>query len=1083
MFEATGTRYRPPAPMAGVVDHPRLPSLTRRGANRPLVTITAAPGWGKTVLAMQWAERTGASWCTLLDSDRDPVALATTLVAAHPGSPPFEPTSRDPAELAVQVVRAWAVTGPARIVLDDAQVLLRSPGLQLLARVCAAAVPGSQLVVVSHDDLGLVGPRDRASGTALELDATHLDLGTDRVAQLLAEELTADGPLAARLVDATGGWPAGIRLLLEALHDLAADERSARLGALTGSDGPVGAYVTTVLLPAIGEATSRLLVQLALAGPVGIDRLAALLGATPPAADTARKQLLARGLVRLDPADPAVRRIEVAPTVRRVLIDRVLQNRGDRVQLVDEVVGGLLGDGALGRGLEVLTVADRPDAAADLLEQHGDALIRAGELRTVAEAAAALPEDRRSTRVARLHGQALAFRGEWAAALRCLGAVAEEEDDGPLETGLALGLGIVHHLRGDLDAAIATYARGPASDRDDPGHAALVAWRSTAHWLRGEVDEARRYADQAMAEAAATGDDAALAYAHTAAAMVAASDGDHRANVVHYDHALAAARRAGDELQQSRILTNRGSLHLENGEYEDALRETDRALDLAERQGFAMIVGVARCNRAEILLRTGRLDEAIVDAEAARDEFARIGSRNESYAHHLLGDARREQGDLVLARLAYERALRLAEPSGDRQGQVPALVGLSRTLVGTDPDAAGRAAERALELDEGMYTIEAHMAAAWVALARGDRDEARRVADGAAAEAERRENRAGTAAALTLLAVLDDDPIPGLTEAARAWWQVGARLSATRAELGIARRSTSATARAEALALERRLHDWGCSPDGGAFAHRAVAASALRVRPQVRVLGAFVVERDGRPVPRAEWGSKKARDLLKILAVRGGRSIAREELAELLWPGEAYETVANRLSVALSVVRGVLAADGGSRDGNLALVTDDRSVALDLDQVDVDVERFRRLAEDGLKAARTPAREGAIERLLAAEEAYGGDLLEDDRDELWLVDRREELRSLYVSVARTCARLVGPEDPDRAMRLLLRILDRDAYDEPAHLGVCRALLLSGRHGEARRRHRLYASRMDELGLPAVPLHDLHEPVAASGRRS
>ncbi len=1082
MFEATGSRYRPPVTMAGVVDHPRLPSLTRRGANRPLVTITAAPGWGKTVLATQWAERTGASWCTLLRADRDPTSLATTLVAAHPGSPPLEPTSHDPTELAVQVVRAWAVTGPARIVLDDAHVLRHSPGLQLLQRVRAAAAPGSQLVIASREDLGLVGPRDRASGTALELDATHLALATDRVAQLLAEELTADGPLAARLVDTTGGWPAAIRLLLEVLHDLRADERSARLGALTGSDGPVGAYVTTVLLPALGEATSRLLVQLALAGPVDVDRLAALVGTTSAAADTSRTQLLARGVVRVDPADPTVRRIEVPPTVRRVLIDRVLPNRSDRVQLVDEVVVGLLGDGALGRGLEVLTVADRTDAAADLLEQHGDALIRAGELRTVAEAAEALPEDRRSARVARLHGQALAFRGEWAAALRCLGAVGEA-DDGPLDTGMALGLGIVHHLRGDLDAAIATYARGPASDRDEPGHAALVAWRSTAHWLRGEVEEARRYADQAMTEAVATGDDAALAYAHTAAAMVAASDGDHRANAAHYDHALAAARRAGDELQQARVLTNRGSLHLENGEYEDALRETDRALDLAERQGFAMIVGVARCNRAEILLRTGRLDEAIVDAEAARDEFARIGSSNESYAHHLLGDARREQGDLVLARLAYERALRLAEPSGDRQGQVPALVGLARTLVGTDPDAAGRAAGRALELDEGMYTIEAHMAAAWVALARDERDEARRIADGAAAEAERRENRVGTAEALTLLAVLDDDPIPGLTEAARSWWQVGARLSATRAELGIARRSTTATARADALSLERRLHDWGCSLDGGAFAHRAVAASALRVRPRIRVLGAFVVERDGRPVPRAEWGSKKARDLLKILAVRGGRSIAREEVAELLWPGEAYETVANRLSVALSVVRGVLAADGGARDGTLALVADDRSVALDPEQVDVDVERFRRLAEDGLKLARTTTREGALDRLLAAEEAYGGDLLEDDRDELWLVDRREELRSLYVSVARTCARLVGPEDPDRAMRLLLRILDRDAYDEPAHLGVCRALLLSGRHGEARRRHRLYASRMDELGLPAVPLHDLHEPVAASGRRS
>jgi hypothetical protein len=158
------------------------------------------------------------------------------------------------------------------------------------------------------------------------------------------------------------------------------------------------------------------------------------------------------------------------------------------------------------------------------------------------------------------------------------------------------------------------------------------------------------------------------------------------------------------------------------------------------------------------------------------------------------------------------------------------------------------------------------------------------------------------AEARTLLAVLDDDPVPGLREAARLWWEVGARLSATRAELGVARRSP--TGRLEAVALERRLVAWGCSSDGGAFTHRVVAGFELRSRLAIRVLGTFVVERDGRPVPRAEWGSRKARELLKILVVRGGRSAAREELAELLWPGEAYESVSNRLSVALSVVRG-----------------------------------------------------------------------------------------------------------------------------------------------------------------------------------
>jgi ATP/maltotriose-dependent transcriptional regulator MalT/DNA-binding SARP family transcriptional activator len=1088
VLSAPGTKFGPPASGVVSVRHPRLPALVRRAATRPLVTVTAGPGWGRTTFAAQWAAENGASWCTLDGADRDPVQLAATLVAAHPGTPEVALTDADTQALADRVAAGWDVGGPVRIVLDDAEVLLGTRALQLLQRLLATAGPGTQLIVVSREPLGLVDPRDRAQARALELDATHLAFDTERVLELLDAELVPDRPLAARLVDATAGWPAAVRLLVEALHDVDESERSGQLTHLATPEGPVGRYLRELVLPALGEGDLRHLTQLALLGTSDASELAAVLGVEPTTAAELVRDLVQQGSARLDPAG-RVTDVAVVPVLRRALLEHHLAVRPDREALVRDVVAGLRSVGAAGRALAVLTRAGHGEAAAALLEEHGEDLLHGGHLDTVVAAADALSPAQRTPAIDRLHGRALGYRGEWAAALRCLEAAGAGTEDGTehgTTSGMedvhaAFGVGMVHHLRGDLDAAVEAYARGP-EDGDTAEVAALLAWRSTAHWLRGEGDEARRFAVAAMAAASAAAGsagegagappavDRALALAHTAAAMVAATEGDRRANETHYAHALAAARRAGDELQQARILTNQGSRHLESGAYDVALHATDEAIDLAEAQGFAMIVGVARCNRAEILLRTGRLDEAAADAEAARGTFARIGSSLESYAHHLLGDIRREQGDLTLARVAYERALRLSGPAGDRQGQVPALLGLARTLVGTDPDAAAEAAGRALALDDGMATVSAQLACAWIALAAGEND---RAADGASAAldlAVTREDRAGVAEARTLLAVLDDDPVPALREAARLWWEVGARLSATRAELGVARRLPGS--RGEVTALERRLAAWGCSPDGGPFAHRVVSGFGLRSRLAIRVLGAFVVERDGRPVPRSEWGSRKARELLKVLVVRAGRSAAREELAELLWPGEPYDAVANRLSVALSVVRSILAGDDR---GTGALRTDDTCVALDPERVDVDLHRFRQLAEEGLRRARTSDRDRALELLLAAEEAYAGDLLEDDRDELWLVDRREELRTLYVSVARTSAALVGEEDPDRAMRLLLRVLDRDAYDEPAHLGVCRALLRSGRHGEARRRHRLYAERMAELDLPAVPLHDLGSP--------
>jgi tetratricopeptide (TPR) repeat protein len=873
--------------------------------------------------------------------------------------------------LAERIAAGWDIGGPVRIVLDDAEVLLGTRALELLQRLLATVGPGTQLIVVSREPLGLVDPRDRAQALALELDATHLALDTERVLELLDAELAPDRPLAARLVDVTGGWPAAVRLLVEALHDVDEDGRSGQLTRLAAPEGPVGRYVRDLVLPALGEVDLRHLTQLALLGTSDAGELAAVVGVEPTAAAELVRDLVQQGSARLDPAG-RVTDVAVVPVLRRVLLEHHLAVRPDRDELVRSVVAGLRSVGAAGRALAVVTRAGQGEAAAALLEEHGDDLLHGGHLDTVVAAADALSPAQRSPAIERLHGRALGYRGEWAAALRCLDAAAAGPTHDPVPrtasgagsateavdaeavaaeaVDAAYGLGMVHHLRGDLDAAVEAYASGP-EDGDTAEVAALLAWRSTAHWLRGEGDEARRFAVAAMtaataaagpagvAEGAPPAVDRALALAHTAAAMVAASDGDRRANEAHYAHALAAACRAGDELQQARILTNQGSRHLESGAYDVALHATDEAIDLAEAQGFAMIVGVARCNRAEILLRTGRLDEAVADAETARDTFARIGSSLESYAHHLLGDIRREQGDLTLARVAYERALRLAGPAGDRQGQVPALLGLARTLVGTDPDAAAEAAERALALDDGMATVSAQLAGAWVALAAGDDD---RAADGACSAldlAVTREDRAGVAEARTLLAVLDDDPVPALREAARLWWEVGARLSATRAELGVARRLPGS--RGEAVALERRLAAWGCSPDGGPFAHRVVSGFGLRSRLAIRVLGAFVVERDGRPVPRSEWGSRKARELLKVLVVRAGRSAAREELAELLWPGEPYETVANRLSVALSVVRSILAGDDR---GPGALRTDDTTVALDPEQGEVELSRLRQLA-------------------------------------------------------------------------------------------------------------------------------------------
>jgi DNA-binding SARP family transcriptional activator len=235
----------------------------------------------------------------------------------------------------------------------------------------------------------------------------------------------------------------------------------------------------------------------------------------------------------------------------------------------------------------------------------------------------------------------------------------------------------------------------------------------------------------------------------------------------------------------------------------------------------------------------------------------------------------------------------------------------------------------------------------------------------------------------------------------------------------------------------------------------------------IRCLGAFRVLRGGQPVPATAWQSKKARTLLKILVARRGRATPRLYLMDTLWPDEDPEPVSRRLSVALATARAVLDPDKRHPPERF-IVADKDSLRLDLANMPVDVERFLSLAAEGLAGHREAAAR-ARATLQAAEEAYAGDFLEEDRYEEWAEPLREEARAAYVSVARALAEIAaGAGDHDAAVRYYLRILEKDAFDERAHLGLVATLDREGRHGEARRQYRTCTARMVELEVPAAP---------------
>jgi DNA-binding SARP family transcriptional activator len=236
----------------------------------------------------------------------------------------------------------------------------------------------------------------------------------------------------------------------------------------------------------------------------------------------------------------------------------------------------------------------------------------------------------------------------------------------------------------------------------------------------------------------------------------------------------------------------------------------------------------------------------------------------------------------------------------------------------------------------------------------------------------------------------------------------------------------------------------------------------------IRALGGFRVLRDGRPVPLRAWQSKKARDLLKLLVARRGRPAPRECLIEALWPDDDPRRTANRLSVALSTVRAVLDPEHRFEPEHF-LVAGRDAIALETERITLDLELFVAQAEAGLALVRAGREEDARRSLEAAETTYAGDFLEEDLYEDWAAGPREEARALYIAVVRALARLSETAgDHEAAGRHCLRILERDPYDEDAHLALVRTRLSARAHGEARRAYTRYAARMAEIGVEPAP---------------
>jgi DNA-binding SARP family transcriptional activator len=225
---------------------------------------------------------------------------------------------------------------------------------------------------------------------------------------------------------------------------------------------------------------------------------------------------------------------------------------------------------------------------------------------------------------------------------------------------------------------------------------------------------------------------------------------------------------------------------------------------------------------------------------------------------------------------------------------------------------------------------------------------------------------------------------------------------------------------------------------------RARAARPRRVR--IVTLGRFAVEVAGVEVPVADWGSRHARTIVKRLAVARGWPVTRDELFELLWPGETERRkVGARLSVQLSTVRRVL---GGG------VIADREAVRLDLDEIDLDLAALDAATDDAAVVA-----------------VWSGDFLPGDTDLAWTAATRAEVATRAAAAgARVAQAHLDVGRPGAAAEVARRLVDANELDLRAHELLVSALLDTDHHDEATVAHAAWTAVAIELGM-TVPRLD------------
>jgi LuxR family transcriptional regulator, maltose regulon positive regulatory protein len=602
-FELQESKLHPPWPGRETVPRTALLERLLAAPATRLLCVAAPPGYGKTTLLAQWAERKGGRvpWVSLDRRDNDPVVLLSYLAVALDRVQPIDPAvlrtlstpgAAPPASLVQRFVAGLSsIARPVRVVLDNLEVLANQDCLDAVAEVALRLPAGSQLALASRARPSLPEALSSPRGQMVEVGPGELAMD-DQEARALLEHagVRLSEAQVAELLDRTEGWPVGLYL---ASFAVAAEGQRTGAGAASAGNGQAAGRPPAGLLARLSEPTVAFLTRTAvldqLTGPL-CDAVLQVSGSEQVLESLAGSNLL---LVEVDRRNRWYRYHQL---LRDLLLAELERREPELVpELHARAAAWYEGQGLPELAVDHGQAAGDADRVARLVAALAFAAYAGGRVETVRRWFGWFEDQglvERYPRVAVLGAQMEALLGNpssaerWAAAAeRGLGSA---PPDGTLDASMALlrtllcrdgmagmradaaaasaGLapdspwratallmeGISHLLDGQTDLADPILARvADVADRHGatPAATAALGQRAIIAMERRQWDEAGRLAERALAALAAghLDDYVMAAFVHTVAARAVLHQGDatrareHLARAVHLRPLLTSA--------------------------------------------------------------------------------------------------------------------------------------------------------------------------------------------------------------------------------------------------------------------------------------------------------------------------------------------------------------------------------------------------------------------------------------------------------------------------------------------------------------------------------------------------------------